>query len=771
MWNKCCAAIVSTDVKRSLMERQIMIHRLFVLFIGAILLIAAVPRAAAQCIPCPPDQVCPMVCRPIVPGVFTDPDWLKVDYHRVRVTVDRQVARTTVEMAFTNQGNGLAEGTFLFPLPMGAGVEELLMIIDGVAIEARVLDAREARAIYDAIVRQYRDPALLEYVGRSAVQANVFPIPPGETRQISLTYTQVLEVDNGLVHYVYPLDVTRLTSRRTVGTTSVSVQVTSADPIGSIYSPSHSVAVQREGDRAFRAGWEVSESRPDDDFSLYWGIESDVISLNLLTWRDSADEDGFFMLLVQPPIDVPDEVIVPRDVILVLDQSGSMNGEKWDQARRAAAIILESLNPEDRFSAVLFSTGWRLFSDRLEPASVAAEAVDWINRNRAEGGTNIDGALRTALAGVDRERPTTLIFLTDGLATEGETNTRRILENVAAAAPSNVRLFTFGVGNDVDTILLGALVEAHRGASAYVRPGERIDEAVASLVNKIGAPVLTDPVLTVDGVRVELVYPSGRLPDLFAGNQLTLVGRYRGSAENARITLTGRVGDQQQTFTYDGLSFRQRAGGDAAVARLWATRRIADLLETIRLNGENRELIDSIVALSIRFGIITPYTSFLIEEDDILSQRGRAEAEAQLNNTMRELSMSSSGAAAVDAADAFAQMRQQSAPALMPISPRGGIPGTPSPQATMSAPGGAFPPPSQPTSAPIRAVEGKTFLLQNGVWTDTTFQPDTMTPVRVAFLSDAYFDLLDAQPELAPYFALGERVIVVLNGTAYEVTA
>jgi len=730
--------------------------------------------SAQECAPCPDGAICTMECRPIVPGVFTNPDWLKVDHHRVHVEIEGQVARTTIDMAFTNEGDGLAEGTFVFPLPMGASVEELLMFIDGQAIEAKILDAREARAIYDAIVRQYRDPALLEYIGANAIQANVFPIPPGETRQINITYSQVLEVDNGLVHYVYPLDVTRLTSRRTVADASISVGVTANATISNIYSPSHAIGIARDGDSAFNVGWETSEYVPDQDFSLYWGIASDSVNVNLLTYREGANEDGYFMLLVQPPIVAPTETLVARDVIIVLDQSGSMDGEKWNQARAAAGLVLEKLNPQDRFNVVLFSTGWRLFSDRLEPVSTANEAIDWINGNYAEGGTNIDGALGAGLSLVG-ERPTTLLFMTDGLATEGETDTRRILGNVAAAAPNNVRLFTFGVGDDVDTFLLGALVEAYRGAASYVRPGERIDEEVASLVNKIGSPVLTDVTLSIDGARVESLYPSGELPDLFAGNQLTIVGRYRDGADNATITLSGMVGDRVQTFTYPALTFRERAGGDSVVARLWATRRIADLLEAVRLNGENTELVDSIVSLSIRFGIITPYTSFLIEEDDILSQQARADAEAQFGSIARDLAASASGSAAVDAADTFAQMREASSvqPAMRMPAPAQTAPGTMAPMGGVTGNNAPIAPPEDEARrmrAPIQNVGGKTFLLQGEVWTDSTFAPDTMTTQKVEFLSDAYFSLLDEVPALAPFFAVADRVIVVWDGTAYEVT-
>lgn len=739
-------------------------------------LLVGVTAVSAQIAPCPmppdcmPGTACPTFppCRPPVqPGVFTNPEWLKIPYHRVSVEINDQIARTSVDMRFDNDGNGLAEGTFVFPLPQGAVVENLVMYINDIPIEARVLPADEARAVYDAIVRQYRDPALLEYIGSQLVQANVFPIPPGEHRRITITYSQALTIDNNLVHYVYPLDVTRLTSSRPVEQTSISVSVTSAQAISNIYSPSHSIAISRaQDDMSFRAGFEATGYSPDQDFSLYYGVEtSDQLNLNLLTFRESANEDGFFMLLVQPPVQMAETFIAPKDVVLVVDQSGSMDGLKWNQAQEAARYVLENLNPADRFNVILFSTGWRTYSNALEPAENANRAAEWVMSQQADGGTDINGALTTALGFAESDRPLTILFITDGLATEGETNPQMILQNLDSA-DVNARIFTFGVGDDVDTFLLDTIVREHRGSGSYVRPTERIDEEVASLYNRISAPVMTDLSLAIDGVTIDTLYPAQPLPDLFAGNQLIVVGRYRDGAENAIVRVSGTMQGSQQTLVYEGMDFPRVAGGESFIARLWATRRIGEMMNNIRLNGENPELVDSIVSLSVRYGIITPYTSFLIDENDILTQSGQEEAARSVSAQAQGLAGSTSGANAVDAADAFSSMEAAAAPlAAMPTMTAAG---TLAPFGTPEM--GGAPGFAEPVVNPVQTVGGKTFLLQNGVWTDTTFAPDTMTTQKVVFLSDAYFDLLATQPELAEYFALGERVIVVLNDIAYEVT-
>ncbi len=702
-----------------------------------------------------------IIIPPPRPGPFTDPAWLTIRYHHVDVTIDNQVATTHIDQVFVNEGTAMAEGTYIFPVPQGATVSEFTMWVDGQPIQPQLLEADEARQIYNDIVRQLRDPALLEYVGTNAIRANVFPIPPGEERRIEIEYQEVLEVENGLVHYVYPLNTERF-SARPLEDVSVTVQITSNDPVQTVYSPSHRVAIDRQDDFNVRAGYEERDVKPDTDFSLYYSVSPDDIDLNLLTYRESANEDGFFMLLLTPPVEVDEEEIIPKDVIVVLDQSGSMFGEKWDQARAAVRYILEHLNAEDRFNVVAFSTGYRIYANELQSPANAGHAADWVQGLEAVGGTDIDGALAQAMAMADPDRPTVLLFITDGVPTEGETEIDQIIDHVEGTAPDNVRLFSFGVGDDVDAFLLDQLSGNNRGTSAYVRPGQRIDEEVSALYAKVTSPVLTNISLDVDGVMVEDVYPGEPLPDLFAGSQLVIVGRYRDSAEGVSIRLSGEVNGERQSFSYEGLDFPANAGGGSGtdaevfIPRLWATRRIGALLDEIRLRGENDELVDSVVRLSLRYGIITPYTSFLIQEEDIFTQTGvdllRDEAQASMNMAFGQ----SAGAGAVDAAQAIGGARDAEAPAPMPTQVMlGGHVG-----------GEAV---AVNTAEVIRQVRDKTFVFRDGTWIDTEYAADTMTPEQVVFLSDAYFDLVAQHTELGDYFALGEQVIVVLDGAVYQV--
>jgi Ca-activated chloride channel family protein len=720
---------------------------LFVAFAAlALFLIAMVPAYADGIIipdppPCPPPPC--QDCLP-PPCPLPPPSPLAIKYHRVDVMVENQVATTHIDQVFVNEANYPVEGTYIFPLPEEAAISDFSMWVDGQKIEGKLLGRQEARQIYESIVRRRRDPALLEYIGHDTFQASIFPIPPGGERRIELSYSQVLAQDGGLVRYVYPLSTEKF-SARPLQQVSVRVEVHSKEPIKAIYSPSHNVAIERQGDYKAVVGYEASNVLPDKDFALYYTISQEAFGLNLLSYK-AAGEDGFFLLLVAPNVEVAQQEVVAKDVIFVLDTSGSMEGEKLQQAKNALDFVLDHLNAGDRFNIVSFSTGVRSYASGLRPATERNEARRFVQNLAAAGGTDINRALLEALAQADKERPTIIIFLTDGLPTEGTVDIDVILNNVKQAARSNVRIFPFGVGDDVNTLLLDMLARNHRGASAYVRPGQSIQEEVSAFYAKVSTPVLADISLDFGGIKVEDTYPYP-LPDLFAGTQLILTGRYRSSGP-AAITLRGTVNNREQTFRYPDQTFRE-SGGEEFIARLWATRKIGYLLEQIRLHGESRELVDEIVSLSIRYGIITPYTSFLVTEPDALTEEGRRRISDQTYQGMATPAPAS-GAPAVEKSQAEKALggAEQPAPA-----PTGGAPGV------GGGPAGA---------APVQTVGDKAFVLRDGVWTDTSFDPSKMQTVRLTFGSQEYFDLLAAHPEWGKYFALGARVIVVLDGVACE---
>ncbi len=703
------------------MKRRVLL--VTVMLLGLITATAGTSYADGIIIPKPPPHV------PI-----TEVPNLTIKYHRVRVTIENQVATTRIDQVFVNESRYEMEGTYIFPLPEEAAISEFSMWVDGEKLEGQLLDKDQARRIYEDIVRRRKDPALLEYVGRNAFQARIFPIPPNGERRVELEYSQVLSMEGGLVKYVYPLDTERF-SARPLEEVVISVELHSHEPIKAIYSSSHQVAVDRRGEYNATVGYEEYDVLPDRDFELYYTISAEDFGLNLLSYRE-PDEDGFFLLLVAPKVEVEEREVVAKDVILVLDTSGSMRGEKLAQAKGALEFVLDNLNDEDRFNVIAFSTGVRQYAARLRPAEERNEALYFVRELEAVGGTDINRALLEALAQAEGERPTLIIFLTDGLATEGVVETEQIIANVGREATSAVRIFTFGVGDEVNTVLLDTLAQSHRGASAYVRPGQSIEEEVSSFYAKVSSPLLADLGLDFGAVRVEDTYPYP-LPDLFVGTQLVLVGRYR-QGSFTTVTLEGEVNGRLQSFAYGDLHFRDR-GGESFIPRLWATRKIGYLLSQIRLHGESKELVDEIVSLSVRYGIITPYTSFLVEETGrALTEAGRqiiVEKEVQVMATPAP----AFGANAVE--KSVVQESLRGADTVM-----------------------------APTAAEVKHVGDKAFVLHEGVWTDTLFEPDRMETVKVGFGADGYFDLLVARPEWGQYFALGQHVIVVLEGQAHEVT-
>jgi Ca-activated chloride channel family protein len=698
----------------------------FVGALGALLLLAQSALADGIVIPDP--------IEPIPPDHIVVP-FLPIKYHRVDVEIDNQVAQVEIDQVFLNEGDFELEGTYIFPLPEDAAISEFAMYVDGERLEGRILDKEKARAIYEDIVRRRQDPALLEYVGRNMFQAQVFPIPAHSERRIQIAYTEVLSQDSGLVRFVYPLNTEKFSSRPLEEVT-VSVDVRSGAPIKAVYSPSHDIAISRQSETHVTASYEASDVTPTTDFELFYSLSSEDIGASLTTYRQGG-EDGFFLLLVAPKADFGQQEVVAKDVMVVVDVSGSMAGEKLAQAQEAVQFILDHLNPDDRFNILAFSTSVDLYASTLQSASRADDAEDFVRGLTAMGGTNINDALLQALDKLPGERPEIIIFLTDGLPTVGIEEAGPIIANVREAAGPTVRLFAFGVGDDVNTVLLDSIAQENRGTSDYVRPGEDIAQTVSGFYEKVSTPVLTDISLDFEDIDVLDVYPQP-LPDLFAGSQLVVVGRYRGEG-SITLGLSGVANEEEQTFSYAGQVFPAQSREMDFLPRLWATRKIGYLLNQIRLYGTEQELVDEIVDLSLRYGVMTPYTSFLVEEEEleIFSSEGRDKAAWDLGQEMPGIMAPVAGISAVEGAEAIEEYRQA--------------------QAVVDS-----------GSAMAKAVGDKTFVQRDDAWIDSRYQ-EGMATTRIGFGSDDYYEVLGQRPDWGPYFALGEHVIFVADGQAYEV--
>ena len=711
---------------------------------------------------------------------------LDVDYVKVRTRITDQVAVTSVDQEFFNPNPARLEGTFVFPVPKGAHIDKFTMEIDGKQVEAELLPAEKARRIYEDIVRKLKDPALLEYAGRDIFKARIFPIEPNSKKRITLSYTELLKADDGLVSYALPLNTEKF-SAKPIRNVSVQVDLESKRPLKSIYSPSHSVEVKRHGTDRATAGYEATDVRPDTDFALYFAPEKDEIGVNLLTHRQ-GDGDGYFLLLASPGVDVKERQVVMKDIAFVLDTSGSMAGKKLDQAKKALQFCVENLNDGDRFEIIRFSTEVEPLFDKLVKATKQsrAKADDFIKDLRPMGGTAIDDALRKALAlrPGGEDRPFVVIFLTDGRPTIGTTDEEQIIANVKKENDGRTRIFCFGIGTDVNTHLLDRITEDTRAVSQYVLPEEDLEVKVSSFFSKIKEPVLANPTLRFGGsIRATKLYPSP-LPDLFKGEQLVLVGRYSGKGD-AAVTVEGAVNGTARKFTYE-VNFPNEASGNEFIPRLWATRRVGYLLDEIRLHGENAELRDEVSELARKYSIVTPYTAYLILED---------ETHRNVPMPMRSLqSFDGDRNARKDAAQAWSDFKDERGGAAGVGGARYGLALKSANAAAPAAASGALEsrralglaglPSGAPTESPTdkskerlvqysqqgQFVAGKSFFQNGQQWTDSAVQKQTNAQrVRIQFGSAEYFDLVAKQPKALPWLALGQNVQFVLNDTVYDI--
>jgi Ca-activated chloride channel family protein len=537
--------------------------------------------------------------------------------HQVTVSIEDQVAQTRVEQTFRNHTDRHLEATYIFPVPRGASVDRFTMWVDGKETKGELVEAAKAREIYTSIVRRTQDPGLLEYMGNNLLRLRVFPVPPKGDQKVAVRYTAVAPKDGKLVEYVYPLK-TDGKAVETLEKFSVTATVKSQHGVINVYSPSHALSLRRTSDKEVRVSFDKDQGALDRDFQLFYSAGSDDVGLTALTHRPVSAEKGFFTLLVSPRFSLGEKYKIPQDLVLVMDTSGSMRGQKMEQARKALKYCLAQLSPSDRFGLIAFATTVNPYEDKLLGASAEQikKADKWVDELEATGGTAINAALESALTLRPKggDRPFTIVFFTDGQPTIGETNAEVIFKNFVAKNTAHTRLFTFGVGDDVNAALLDRLAENTRALSAYVRPEEDIAHKVESLYSKMSSPVLTNLKLAATGgVRLSEVYPT-ELPDLFAGGQLVVMGRYDGKGPSA-IKLTGRVGKEEKEFVYE-LTFPDRTeDGREFVEQLWARRKVGFLLDQIRINGEKKELKDEVVALAKKYGITTPYTSYLIVPD------------------------------------------------------------------------------------------------------------------------------------------------------------
>ncbi len=767
-------------------------------------------------------------------------DSYRIKSLEVNAALNDQVAKVEVSQTFANPGSRPMEVSLVFPLPYDGAIDRLTLMIDGKEVSAKLLPASEARARYEEIVRKNRDPALLEWVGTGMFQTSVFPIPPGGERTVSLRYTQLCRKTDGVTDFLFPMSTAKYTSKP-IEHIKFHATIESQQPIKNVYSPTHTVEIKRPDDGHAVVNFEASDEVPASDFRLFYDVGRGSIGASMLSYRpdesessnrvvgnDTGDrrhrEDGYFLLLASPEIKSADAAKQKKTVVFVVDRSGSMTGEKIEQAKGAVKFVLNNLHDGDLFNIIAFDSeveSWRPELQRFDDKT-RKQALGFVEGINAGGSTNIDGALRTALVQLkDSNQPNIVLFMTDGLPTDGEVNETKIVDNAKHRNKAHARIFTFGVGFDLNSRLLDRLSSENFGQSEFVRPNENIETAVSALYRRISSPVLSDMKInwSFDDDPEEAFEPVNRVypraaHDLFAGEQLVLVGRYR-TGGAAKVSISGNVNGKPQRFSFAANLVKRSSDSSLAfVEKLWAVRRVGEILDELDLKGQNPELVSELVALSKRYGIITPYTSFLADET---ADRFTADENQSLAGQRLQSLGATDGEIGVEQRAAKKALQAAQAPAEPSFAPSGGdqfadkaavpmsrnvgaggfafragraIASSTTPLATESLTGASSKSAQQQDAKNIaenvRHVGAKVFYRRGSAslttggsnalttggerWIDSALTADQLKQaIKIERYSKEYFDLIDRLGrEASQYMVFDEPVIVEIASKAYE---
>lgn len=709
-----------------------------------------------------------------------DDRFISLQQQHVDVSIVDGVSQTTISQTFHNNQGRQLEGTYLFPIPEGASVSNFTMMIGGVEVQGEVLDKREAAQRYHEIVRRMQDPGLLEYVGKDLFQARVYPIPPHGDVKIRVFYQQVLPYDNGVVTYRFTSEDPKFYAAP-IADYRLNVIVESKSKLKAMYSPTHVVDISRSDEWNADVLLTQSNQTRTKDFMLYYTISTGDVGLNLLTHYDNYENQGYFLGLIAPDLRQQVGEAAPKNVLFVLDVSGSMAGEKIEQAKQALRFCLNSLNENDRFAIVSYSDEVHHLTTEMLTATRenVRQATASVDALKAVGGTDINRALLEAIGiGGKRSYADYIIFLTDGEPTVGETNPQRIAQNIKNANNAGWKIFSFGVGYDVDAKLLDRLSEESNAVASYVRPGEDTEVKVSNFFAKIANPAMTDIKIVCNNNNLTQIYPR-TLPDLFYGMQLVIAGKFE-STGGATVKLEGFVEGKPKVYEYN-VEFSRKSGDDELVPRQWAVRRIGYLLDQVGQGAATTEIKDEIVRLSKKYGIVTPYTSFFIEDPMIAHHRPGMPVPID-ETALRNMAMPKSTSMVTMDAESGKGGSKKSAVVQSDVSKMmlgdvytefdgGGVQNTPSPDGYL---------PATELEAKVTSQVGSDRLSRLVSLGDRTFQMIGTTLVdskydgsqqiiKIKPFSDAYFSLLEMKPEIGKYLVTGDEIIVVVGGIAVQI--
>jgi len=574
----------------------------------------------------------------VAPGSLTTPKGICPLRHTdVQVRIAGPLARVTVTQEFHNPFAEKIEAVYTFPLPPDSAVDDMTMHVGDRTIRGLIKPRDEARKIYEEARRTGRIASLLDQERPNIFTQAVANILPGATVQIQIGYVETVPYEAGAYSFNFPMVVApRYMPRRGVpdaariappvtpeGTRAghdiaVEVHLDAGVPIGAIESRTHDVAIERPNPRQAVVKLRDKSVIPNKDFILKYGVAGRRVEDAVLT------HTGYFTLLLQPPDRVQPAEIAPKELVFVLDTSGSMSGFPIEKAKEAMGLALDGLHPRDTFNLITFSGDTHILFPNPVPATPENRrlAREFLNSRSGSGGTEMMKAIRASLAPSGApsdapERTRVVCFMTDGEVG----NDLDILAEVQRHP--NARVFAFGIGGSVNHFLLDGMARYGRGEVEYVGLQDDGSAAARRFHERVSSPLLTDISIDWGGLAVTGVYPA-RIPDLFAAKPLVISGRYTSPGAGV-IRLRGKMAGRE--FTREiRVNLPASQPENAMLATLWARRRVEDLMSQdfggLQRGVMRDDLKQQITQLGIDYRLMTPFTSFVAVEETVITEGG-----------------------------------------------------------------------------------------------------------------------------------------------------
>ncbi len=584
---------------------------------------------------------------------------LDIHEHHVDVVIEDGYAITTVTQVFFNpQGHDL-EAIYSFPVPNKAAVSEFTVWIDSKPIVGEVLEKKQARQVYESEKNAGRDAGLMEQDSYKTFDIRVSPVRAGQTTRIRFAYIQPTHIDTGIGRYVYPLEEGGVDEEKLAFWTaneavqqafSFKLELKSAYPVEALRLPNHPqalitqqdagnwridltnmAATAEEGSSAVTTGHPVFTL--DQDLVVYWRHQTGLPgSVEMVTYKPDAAKRGTFMLTLTPGDDLQ-PIVEGSDWMFILDVSGSMSS-KIHTLADAVQRALGKMDVNDRFRIVLFNDAAHELTNGYVVATAqnVQQYIQKLSQVKTGGGTNLYAGLQSVMKAVDADRTSAIVLVTDGVANVGETAQRKFIELIKK---KDLRMFTFIMGNSANRPLLNALTKASNGFAINVSNSDDIVGKILEATSKVSHQSLHGVKLSIRGVKTADLTPKS-IGSLYRGQQLVMFGHYWGDGQ-ADIRLGGQISGQKKDYS-TRIEFPASTSLNPELERLWAFAAIEDIQSEMTDFGEDADLKQAIVDLSVEHGLVTDYTSMIVLGTEAFEahgikrqnqQRVKVEAQAQ----------------------------------------------------------------------------------------------------------------------------------------------